>query len=46
MEYLIDINNNIEKEEGNENLKIEKPFDPNDISINIVPRTIGVKPFF
>ncbi len=31
----------IEKEEGNENIKIEIPFDPNDININIIPRTIG-----
>jgi hypothetical protein len=33
--------NDIEEEEGNENVKIEIPFDPNDISINIVSRTIG-----
>jgi hypothetical protein len=33
--------NDIEKEEGNEHIKIEIPFDPNAISINIIPRTIG-----
>ncbi|MDR0836240.1 MAG: DUF262 domain-containing protein, partial [Tannerella sp.] len=32
---------NIEPEEGNENVKNEIPFNPNDISISIVPRTIG-----
>ena len=31
----------VEKEEGNENVKIERPFNPNDININIVPRNIG-----
>jgi hypothetical protein len=31
----------IEPEEGNENVITETPFNPNDISINIVPRTIG-----
>ena len=31
----------IEKEEGNENVIVEIPFNPNDISINIIPRTIG-----
>jgi hypothetical protein len=31
----------IEPEEGNENVKAEIPFNPNDISISIVPRTIG-----
>lgn len=31
----------IEREEGNDNVKIEVPFDPNDITINIIPRTIG-----
>jgi len=31
----------VEKEEGNDNIKIEVPFDPNDITINIIPRTIG-----
>ena len=31
----------IENEEGNEDIKIENPFNPNDISINIVTRTIG-----
>ncbi|GHT38309.1 hypothetical protein AGMMS49965_01250 [Bacteroidia bacterium] len=31
----------IEPEEGNENVKNEIPFDPNEITINIVPRTIG-----
>ncbi|KAA6334989.1 hypothetical protein EZS27_016738 [termite gut metagenome] len=35
------IEDNIEPEEGNENVKNEIPFNPNDISINIVPRTIG-----
>lgn len=29
------------EEEGNENITNEIPFNPNDISINIVPRTIG-----
>ena len=32
---------NIENEEGNDDVKTEIPFDPNDISINIIPRTIG-----
>jgi len=31
----------IEKEEGNEDIKAENPFNPNDININIVTRTIG-----
>ena len=31
----------IEIEEGNDDIRIEIPFDPNEISINIVPRTIG-----
>lgn len=31
----------IEREEGNENVHTEIPFDPNDININIVPRNIG-----
>jgi hypothetical protein len=31
----------IEPEEGNEHIKIENPFNPNDININIVTRTIG-----
>ncbi|MDR2473963.1 MAG: DUF262 domain-containing protein, partial [Tannerella sp.] len=31
----------IEPEEGNEHVITETPFNPNDISINIVPRTIG-----
>jgi len=31
----------VEIEEGNEDVKTEIPFDPNDISINIIPRTIG-----
>lgn len=34
-------NNSIEQELGNENIQNEIPFNPNDISINIVPRTIG-----
>ncbi|MBP1631555.1 MAG: hypothetical protein H6Q15_2448 [Bacteroidetes bacterium] len=34
-------NNSIEQELGNENVQSEIPFNPNDISINIVPRTIG-----
>ncbi|MDR1974658.1 MAG: DUF262 domain-containing protein [Bacteroidales bacterium] len=33
--------NNIEPENGNENIQNEIPFNPNEISINIVPRTIG-----
>jgi len=33
--------NYIEKEEGNEDIKVENPFNPNDININIVTRTIG-----
>jgi hypothetical protein len=31
----------IEQEIGNEDIKVENPFDPNDININIVTRTIG-----
>lgn len=31
----------IEKEEGNEDIKIEVPFDPSEINIKIVPRNIG-----
>lgn len=31
----------IEPEEGNEDIKNENPFNPNDININIVTRTIG-----
>jgi hypothetical protein len=31
----------IEKEEGNENIKIDVPFKPEDINIKIVPRNIG-----
>jgi hypothetical protein len=31
----------IEPETGNEDVKVEIPFNPNDISISIVPRTIG-----
>jgi len=31
----------IEKEEGNDAIKVENPFNPNDININIVTRTIG-----
>jgi hypothetical protein len=38
---MTEIMDNIEKEEGNEDVKTEIPFDPNDISINIVTRTIG-----
>ncbi|MDR1678437.1 MAG: DUF262 domain-containing protein [Prevotellaceae bacterium] len=34
-------NHFVEPEEGNENVKVEIPFNPNDISINIIPRTIG-----
>lgn len=37
----IEEGNYVEKEEGNENVKTEIPFNPNDISINIIPRTIG-----
>ncbi len=33
--------NNIEPEKGNDNVKMEVPFNPNDIFINIIPRTIG-----
>ena len=42
-EYKTDIeeDNDIEIEEGNENIKIDNPFNPNDININIVTRTIG-----
>ena len=41
-EYLVNMeDDDIEKEEGNENIKAENPFNPNDISINIVTRTIG-----
>ncbi|OFX28421.1 MAG: hypothetical protein A2X08_15345 [Bacteroidetes bacterium GWA2_32_17] len=31
----------IEPEKGNENVQNEIPFNPNEISINIIPRTIG-----
>jgi len=31
----------IEKEEGNEEIKIEVPFNPSEINIKIVPRNIG-----
>jgi hypothetical protein len=31
----------IEEEKGNEGVKSEIPFDPNEINISIVPRTIG-----
>lgn len=31
----------IEEEKGNEDIKSEIPFDPNEITISIVPRTIG-----
>lgn len=34
-------NDTIEEEKGNENVKSEIPFDPNEINISIVPRTIG-----
>jgi hypothetical protein len=34
-------NEDIEKEIGNENIQSEIPFNPSDISINIIPRTIG-----
>lgn len=37
----INIDDNPIEEEGNENIKNEIPFDPNDININIIPRTIG-----
>lgn len=33
--------NDIEIEEGNENIKIEVPFDPSEINIKIIPRNIG-----
>ena len=33
--------NDIEPELGNENVKIEVPFNPEDINIKIVPRNIG-----
>jgi len=36
-----DDNDNGVEEEDNEGAKTEIPFNPNDISINIVPRTIG-----
>ena len=35
------IEDTIESEEGNDDIKIEIPFNPDDISISIVPRTIG-----
>jgi len=35
------IEKTIESEEGNEDVTTEIPFNPNDISISIVPRTIG-----
>lgn len=31
----------IEKEEGNEDIKIEIPFNPNEINIKIIPFTVG-----
>ncbi len=31
----------IEEEKGNEDVQSEIPFDPNEITINIIPRTIG-----
>jgi hypothetical protein len=34
-------NSEIEEELGNENVKIEVPFNPEDINIKIVPRNIG-----
>ncbi len=33
--------NTIENEEGNENITNEVPFNPNDINISIIPRTVG-----
>jgi hypothetical protein len=41
MDYSYREEDFVEPEEGNENIKTEIPFNPNDISINIVPRTIG-----
>lgn len=35
------INNDFEIETGNDEVKIEVPFDPNDITINIVQQSIG-----
>ncbi|MFP3040697.1 DUF262 domain-containing protein [Treponema primitia] len=40
MENVSD-NDEIEKEEGNDNINAEIPFNPNEISIQIIPRTIG-----
>ena len=37
----IEEKSDIEKEIGNENIKIEIPFNPDDINIKIVPRNIG-----
>ena len=37
----IEQENDIEEELGNEDVKSEIPFDPNDINITIIPRTIG-----
>ncbi|TDO72834.1 uncharacterized protein DUF262 [Flavobacterium chryseum] len=36
-----DENDDIEIEEGNEDIKIEIPFDPSEINIKIIPRNIG-----
>jgi len=41
MTKIDDEDGDIEQEEDNENVKKEIPFNPNDISINIIPRTIG-----
>lgn len=38
---LEEIDTNIEPEIGNEEVKSEIPFNPNDINVSIVPRTIG-----
>lgn len=36
-----ELDSDIESEEGNEEIKIEVPFDPSEINIKIVPRNIG-----
>ena len=41
LEDNIEKEDDIEKEEGNDDIKSEFPFDPNQININIIPRTIG-----
>lgn len=41
VDSIVDRNNDIEKEDEFENKKNEIPFNPNDISVNIIPRTIG-----